>query len=78
MCVVSMVIDASRQQLPPIQTWPLPVAQDMSEVIGKLAEIDKKLGTKDCYDPKKDAYIKELEDRIAKLEGKRKKSRSAK
>jgi hypothetical protein len=70
MCVVSMVIDGANRQWGNIQTWPSPVPQDMSEIIRRLAEIDKKLGAKDCFDPKKDEFIRALQDRIAELESK--------
>jgi hypothetical protein len=68
MCVVSMVVDSARQQWPQPQFMPYRQAVDLSEVIEKLGQIDKKLGAKDCYDSKKDAYIQELRDRIAALE----------
>jgi hypothetical protein len=67
MCVVSAMIDSS-QQWGPIQKWPYPVVQDMSDIIRRLAEIDKKLGAKDCFDPKKDSFIQELSERLAALE----------
>lgn len=68
MCVVSVVVDQSQRQWGSIQTWPAPVVVDMSQIIEKLSEIDKKLGAKDCYDPKKDEFLKALADRVAALE----------
>lgn len=58
MCVVSMLVDSTQRQWGQIQTWPSPVPQDMSEIIRRLAEIDKKLGARDCFDPKKDEFIR--------------------
>lgn len=74
MCVVSNMIDTAREQWPPIQTWPAPVPQEMQEIIRRLADIDRKLGAKDCYDPKKEQFLKDLSDRVAKLEKRSKKS----
>ena len=68
MCVVSVVVDASRQQWGQISQWPTEVAYDMKDIIRRLDAIDKKLGAKDCYDPKKQEFIAELEARIARLE----------
>jgi hypothetical protein len=63
-----MVVDGAREQWGQIQNWPYPVVQDMSDIIERLSEIDKKLGAKDCFDPKKDAFIQELSERLAALE----------
>lgn len=68
MCVVSLVVDASQRQWGNISTWPAPVVVDMSEVIQKLSEIDKKLGARDCYDPKKDEFLQALERRLKAVE----------
>lgn len=68
MCVVSMMIDSAGAQWPPIRQWPYQEAQDFSEIIRKLSEMDEKLGAKDCYDPKKEKFLQELADRITELE----------
>ena len=68
MCAVSMVVDAAYTQFPPIQQWPIQQVVDMSEVIKLLTKIDEKLGAKDCVDAKKEAFLKELADRVAELE----------
>jgi hypothetical protein len=68
MCVVSNMMDSARYQWPPISTWPVQTVTDFSEIIKKLSEIDKKLGAKDCYDPKKEAFLKELDDRLKAIE----------
>lgn len=68
MCAISVVIDAAMTQFPPVNQWPLPQVTDMTEVVRLLKAIDDKLGTKDCVDAKKDAFLKELADRLAVLE----------
>ena len=77
MCVVSNMIDSARTQWPQPQYIPYPVAVDLTDIINKLAEIDKKLGAKDCFDPKKDEYIQQLADRIKQLEAQQKKPRKS-
>lgn len=78
MCVVSMVVDSARQQWPQPQYMPPSYAFELADIIRRLGELDKKLGAKDCYDPKKDAYIQELEQRITALEPKLQKFRKSK
>ena len=70
MCVVSMVVEGIQRQWPDPIYWPTPVVIDTKEIIDKLAEIDRKLGAKDCHDPVKDEFIRKLEERIKALEDK--------
>lgn len=75
MCVVSNMIDSAGKQWPPFNSgnWNLPTLTEFQQIINKLAEIDRKLGAKDCYDPKKDEVIAQLQARIKELEAKEKK-----
>jgi sugar phosphate isomerase/epimerase len=68
MCMVSMVVDQLPKQWGQIDQWPYQQTVDVREVLKKLAEIDEKLGAKDCYEPKKDEVIKQLQARIKELE----------
>lgn len=68
MCMVSMMVDNARTQWPPVNQCPLQPAVDLTDIIRRLSEIDNKMGAKDCYDPKKDEFIQQLQDRIAELE----------
>ena len=68
MCVVSVVIGESRKQWGQIQNWPLQQASEMQQIIQKLAEIDKKLGARDCIDPVKEKFLADLDKRVKKLE----------
>jgi hypothetical protein len=60
MCVVSLVITGAQDQWGPIKNWPIPVAQDLSEIINRLSAIEKKIGIKDCSDPVKDEFLEML------------------
>lgn len=88
MCVVSVIVDASREQWPAIRQqlpsgglgggfnqweppqpqWSKELLQKLDTVIKMLAEIDSKMGAKDCYDPKKEAFIKDIKEKLAELE----------
>lgn len=70
MCSVSMITNNFDKQYPPINQWPYQQAVDLSEVLKKLDDIDKKMGAKDCNETGKEAFFKALEDRIAALEAK--------
>lgn len=68
MCSVSAVIHDIKTNFPPLQSWTYRQIVDLSEVIKRLDKIDKALGAKDCYEPTKEDFLKQLSDRIAALE----------
>lgn len=70
MCAVSAVIRNVQGTMPSLGVWPYQPAVDLREVIARLDSIDKKMDAKDCFEPTKDSFIKQLEARIAELEAK--------
>ncbi len=71
MCVVSMVTGGMEQQWPRPQFWQKQDLQEVTLILKKLDELDKKMGAKDCSDNAlKVKYIELLEKRIADLEAK--------
>jgi hypothetical protein len=68
MCIVSMVTRGIGEQYPPLKQWPYQQVVDMSEVLKKLDVLDKKLGKKDCHEPEKDKFLKDLAERVKELE----------
>ena len=75
MCVMSMVTAGMGQQWPEPKFWPKQDLIDVAEILKRLDALDKKLGAPNCHEPIKEEFIKSLEQRIAKLEGKEKRSR---
>lgn len=66
MCMVSAMIDSLRQIPQPQwtpQTW-----DRAQEILDAVRRLDEKLGQKDCEDPKKAEWMREVEDRLRKLE----------
>lgn len=66
MCVVSVVQDYFKNQPPSI--WNQSTFDEYKEIIRRLGELDKKLDQKDCEDPAKAAWMKEVEERLKTLE----------
>lgn len=79
MCVVSMIIDGARKM--PWDQWEKQIYPnqvddsywkrkyfELLEDIRKAEELDKKYGIPDCVDPEKEKFLKELADRLEKLE----------
>jgi hypothetical protein len=69
MCAVSAMGDYFRQNVS-LQQWTRPVFSEYQEVLRRLADLDAKLGQPDCEDPAKAAWMREVEARLASLEGK--------
>ena len=67
MCVTSVVHDYMRQNVP-IYQWTQPMFNEYQEIIRRLGLLDEKLNQPDCEDPAKAAWMKEVEERLAKLE----------
>lgn len=67
MCSVSVINEYWRDNTEPHQ-WTRPMFDEYKEIIRRLEELDTKLGQPDCYDPAKAAWMREIEERLDKLE----------
>jgi len=68
-CMVSMVIDYARQRVEPNIWIQQPQTYfDFKRLLEKIEELDRKLGEPECRDPAKAAWMREIEERLAKLE----------
>jgi len=52
----------------PLQTWTPPIWGEYQEILKRLADLDAKLGQPDCVHPAKEAWMREVEKRLAALE----------
>lgn len=68
MCAVSATMDYMRQYVP-IQDWTRPQYNEFQEILKRLADLDAKLGQPDCHDPAKAEWMREVEERLDRLEG---------
>ena len=81
MCSVSVIFDYYRDRTvphpwPPLNVTNAPAPIDwtpetwkmLKEVIERLKVLDAKTGQPDCEDPAKAAWMREVEERLAKLE----------
>lgn len=66
MCMVSMTSVAGSQIL--IDTWTRPAFNEYQEILKRIEALDKKLGQPDCVDPAKEAWMRDVEKRLAALE----------
>ena len=80
MCVVSMLSDWGHRQwpsYPPILPSYVPTYigpsreewEEFKELLKKATKFDEVSGQPDCVDPKKQEWMKEIEERLKKLEG---------
>lgn len=67
MCAVSVIQDYARTVIDP-QLWTRPVFNEYHEIIRRLGELDAKLGQPDCEDPAKAAWMRDIEERLSKIE----------
>lgn len=67
MCAVSATHDYFRQNVP-ITQWDNKSWDEYLEIIRRLELLDEKLDQKDCVDPAKEEWMKEVEKRLKKLE----------
>ena len=67
MCLVSVISDWARTAVPPVQ-WTRPAFDEYQEIIRRLQELDRKLGQPDCEDPAKMQFMKEIDERLRRLE----------
>lgn len=74
MCVVSYVHDYMSKQVP-ITYWTPPVFDEYKDILERLARLDEHLNQPDCESPEKAAYLKKIEERLARLEKKTKKKK---
>ena len=81
MCSVSVIQDYFRQQTKPWNVWPNNMVRPtppinwtpetwklLKEIIAKLEVLDAKTGQPDCEDPAKAEWMREIEERLSKLE----------
>ena len=66
--MVSVVYDYGKTV--PATSWTPDSWSQFQEIIKRLNDLDKKLGEPECHDPAKAEWVKEVEERLAKLEGK--------
>lgn len=69
MCVVSAMVDYGRTYIP-LTTWTQDTYSEFQEILLRLEELDRKLEQPDCHDPKKAEWMKEVEERLNRLENK--------
>lgn len=67
MCAVSATMDYFRTTVP-VQQWTRPAFDEAKEILRRLEELDKKLDQADCHDPAKAAWMREVEERLQRLE----------
>lgn len=67
MCVVSATHDYMMKRTK-YEDWTRPAFNEYAEIIRRLGELDKKLGQPDCVDPAKDAWMRDIDERLRKLE----------
>lgn len=67
MCMTSAITEYAHQRIPQFQ-WTLPVYNEFKVIIEMIEALDRKLGQPDCVDPAKAEYLKQIEERLSKLE----------
>jgi hypothetical protein len=68
MCIVSAVMDYGRERIP-VQQWTPETFGQFQQILIELQKLDAKLSQPDCEDPEKAKWMREVEGRLAKLEG---------
>jgi hypothetical protein len=66
MCMVS-VMSVAGSAIPDFQ-WTRPAFNEFQEILKRIQDLDAKLGQPDCVDPAKEAWMREVEKRLAALE----------
>jgi len=67
MCSVSAMMDYGRMRVSPIE-WTRDSFTDFQEILKRLDALDKKLSQPECHDPSKAIWMREVEERLSKLE----------
>lgn len=66
MCMVSVMSVAGGSV--PLHDWTRPAFNEFQEILKRIDKLDTKLGQPDCVDPAKEAWMREVEERLSKLE----------
>ena len=66
MCMVSVMSVAGSAIS--VDTWTRPAFNEYQEILRRIADLDAKLGQPDCVDPAKEAWMREVEQRLSALE----------
>ena len=66
MCMVSVVSVAGSNV--PLTDWTRPAFSEYQEILKRIEALDAKLGQPDCVDPAKEAWMKQVEERLSALE----------
>jgi hypothetical protein len=61
------VVSVAGSQIPDWQ-WTRPTFNEYQEILKRIADLDAKLDQPDCVDPAKEAWMRQVEERLAKLE----------
>ena len=69
MCFVSYVSDYGRQRVPD-NLWNRDNFEDFKKLLEDARKLDQKTNQPDCEDLEKSSWMKEVEERLKKLEGK--------
>jgi len=64
--MVSAVLDYGKTI--PMQQWTYPAWNQFTEILRRIEELDAKLDQPDCEDPAKAAWMREVEERLRRLE----------
>lgn len=67
MCSVSAIMDYGRTRVP-MEQWTRPAFNEFKEVIERLEALDKKLDQPHCEDAAKAEWMREVEERLRRLE----------
>lgn len=69
MCAVSQIHMWAKQNIP-LDQWSRITFTEYQDIIRRIQELDDKLNQKECVDPSKAAWMKDVEKRLSKLERK--------
>lgn len=66
MCMYSVIMDSASNI--PLGSWNGDVWSKFNEILAQIKALDIKLGQKDCEDPNKAIWMREMERRVLSLE----------
>ena len=66
MCMISVIMDYGKTVDP--NKWNTQIWRDYQKLLDDTKKLDEKLGEPDCVDPEKEKWMKEVEERLQKLE----------
>ena len=67
MCAVSVILDYVGKRVD-VNVWTDESHKDFKHILRRLEKLDEKLDQKDCVDPKKQEILKRIEERLDRLE----------